>query len=236
MKSLFQLLTEFQGNDMDFEDLLSDLKLKFFDNLYAIYPTKERARAAVEYIVYAYSRDSYLVTSGESWANCKERAADKADLNQEQRNELVNFEFKLVPKEKKSNGKAKGKDEVDEIEKDEDLAELKASDHNIAKIIVCINAYLNHQNDKINRHLRRMYDLYEQLSQAAVNMKADSSGGIDWKQKIDNQNAANKLFDDIEIWEQKLEAKNANLRPAQKEIGEKKKIVATSLRPEARIA
>jgi len=223
METLYSRLSSFEGNNMDFEDQLSDLNLTFFDNLYAVYPQKDRARKAVMYILYAYSKDSVFILANENWSTTKQRAAKKAGLDEEMINELVKFEFKFVAKEKK---------DKDAEEIDDGTGELEANEYNVTKIVKAINDFLDYQSDKINKHLRRMNDLYEQLSSASVAMiTKGKSGAIDWEQKANCQKEASRLFKEIEEWEQKLLNESNLLKPAIDEITDRKKIVKT-LRPE----
>lgn len=223
MESLFHRLTNFKGGDSDFKEYIEDLNLSFFFNMYAVYPTVERARKAIMFIVWTYSRESDFVLAGEAWGLCKERVALKVSLDEEMVNELVKFEFKYV--EKKTE---KQKEEED----DDGTGELEANEYNVTKIVKCINDYLEYQDDKINKHLKRMHDLYEQFSSASVAMiTKGKSGVIDWDQKALCQKEANRLYDEIETWEQKLTNQSSASRTAIEELKSVRKKV-TSLRPE----
>jgi hypothetical protein len=242
MKTLFQTIYEFKGGPSDFEDLLLELHLKFFDNLYAVYPQKQRAMRAVQYIVFTYSKDSHFIQRGESWQTVKERIAATLELDDEQFAELVRFEFKYVPAPKKSAGKAtraRGVEEVDPMVddvEDDGVEEVEASEYNVSRIITAISQYLDYQNDPATKHLLRMKELYEQVSLASVQMiTKNKKGDIDWEQKSHCQKEAHRLYGEIENMEQKIAASNAGLREPIKELTEaKKRAPVTALRPEIR--
>lgn len=222
MKSIYETVASFEGSPSEFLQLIRDLKLnEIFDYLPHNYAEKIKA---IKYIVYAYSANSKLVTAGDSWKICKQRAAEKAELDEMMRNELVEFQYTYVSKPAK---KKKGEEE----EKEDD--QLVADGGNLGKIIVCINKYLDFQHDRINKHLRRMYDHYEQASSAAVSMPM-KNGSVDWDTKGKCQDIANKLLGEIEIWEHKLESKNLDLKDGTTEIRDKKEKVIKSIRMEMR--
>lgn len=223
MESLFNRVLNFKGGDMDFEDHLTEMNLKFFDNLYAVYPQKDRARKAVKYIVFAYSKNSDYLLSGESWSEIKDRVAKLVELDEEMYNEMVNFQFKFVAKKTKKE---------EEEEADDGTGEVEANEYNVKKIVQCITDFLEYEGSKMNKHLRRMYDLYEQFSSASVNMiTKGKNGAIDWDQKSLCQKEASRLYNEIEEWEQKIANTNAPLKKPIEELKTVRKKV-TSLRPE----
>lgn len=236
MKSLFESITTFSGSHEDFHDHLQKLNvMEVFSNMYAVYPEKYKARRAVLYVLYTYSRESPYILKFEGIDKTKGRAAQHAELDPEMYNDLVKFEFKYVVKEKQSKTKANGADEVDEINTEEDGTEkVEADNYAVSRIISCINKWLAYQDDRTFTHVMRMKDHYEQVSVAAHSMiKKNSAGEIDWKQKADCQDQANKLLKEIEEWETKLANKNAELKEVVEEVRTLERRIFKTVRPES---
>lgn len=219
MRSMYQALTSFEGNGDEFHDYLKKMQLSIFDNIYAVYPDRDKCQKAIIYILHAYSVDSEFVVSGESWTTSKERCAGNAGLDENQIRELVHFEWSFSPKEKKEK-------KEDESEEDDGTEELVANDYAVNKIIQVIEGWLKYQNDKWHTHLLRMKDNYEQVSEASHSMPKKGNY-VDHTLKSQWLKESNELFEMIDIWEEKLALRQGNLQ-ARSELNNKKIV----LRPE----
>lgn len=230
MEKLFDHLTTFKGDAYAFEAELHKLQLMpLFGNLYAVYQ-KAEARKAVLYVLYCYSLDSPFLFSGENLDMTKQRAVEYLGIEENMRNELVEFQFTFRTK---ATRRKASKEEVEEIVEEEDkVEELVASEYNVEKIITTIDAYLRYQNEPEFSNMMRLKDLYSQAALASHRM-IKQGNEVNWKLKMECNAYANQLLKEIRESEERISFSNANLRPQLTELKEvKRKVMGSSVRIE----
>lgn len=100
-------------------------------------------------------------------------------------------------------------------------------------VLITVQRYLKLQMSKTLEHLMMKRELYQQMLQSAMDNITDANGIVMYDQKKKNSDYADRLYDEINEWEQRLLSEHKELRQAVEEIREiKKKNNRSSLRIE----
>jgi hypothetical protein len=86
------------------------------------------------------------------------------------------------------------------------------------EIVKTVQRYLKLQMSKTLEHLTMKRELYQQMLTSAMMNLTNKDGGTDYDQKFSNSEYADKLYDQIHDWEQRLMDENKELKQAMEEL------------------
>lgn len=86
-----------------------------------------------------------------------------------------------------------------------------------------VRLYLDYQGGKAMKHLMMLKDLYEQMVNSAIENIQDKDGIIMYDQKVKNAEHADKIYNKIADWEQRIEKEESSLTQARLQLKEKEK-------------
>jgi hypothetical protein len=208
MRSTYEQITQYDGTE--FEEYLRKLNLlRLFTDLHTMFKNTGHFESIVKYIVHCYSFESEFVARGATWAQIKHNVAKYVMLPESLNTVVVELgihtQFEAEPKD------------------DQKKEEKRKFELQVSSVTQAIHDYMSFENDRDNRHLKKLYDLYEE-QQAGM---SDSSISYDEKDKC--RKRAKETREEIEQIEQGIKNKITN--PLKEGLREMDK-VPTSLRPE----
>ncbi len=83
-----------------------------------------------------------------------------------------------------------------------------------------IRRYLDYQGSKATKHLMMLKDLYEQMVNSAIENITDKDGVIMYDQKVKNAEYADRLYEKINLWQQRIEGEETHLNKARGQLRE----------------
>lgn len=85
---------------------------------------------------------------------------------------------------------------------------------------ICIRKYMDYQGSKSLKHLLMLKDLYEQMVNSAIENIADKDGIIMYDQKVKNAEHADRIYEKISQWEQRIETEEVKLNKARTQLNQ----------------
>lgn len=194
------LYQELTTYEGDYADLLGKLHLlDIFSDVIKAFDVPT-AKKVIRFLAYVYSKESDRIKLKEDWVKQKKACFVEAGLEGD---EMMQRLVLLMP-----------------VGEDDTIP---------AMIKRTAMRYLTHQNDRNNKDLKSLYDLYDEMIVAAAQPVADLE---QYQYKFKCRDYANQILAWIKEAEERIKNEDAQLKTAKKEIQDKNNRMAQAIRVE----